>query len=267
VTEPGCLDASEGIHPLYGEIPIVDCGEPLLPIPALFPRLQPHPYLAAGAPYGGHSPWFLRSGVLNALEQAQSRLQEQRPGWRIAIFDAWRPLEVQAYMVWRQFLAEAERDGLVERLVPCASPAMLQEREPGIYRRLAPRVYRFWGVANPDPTRPPPHSTGAALDCTLWDEHGNPVPMGGPVDDFSDRAAPEYFAQAPAGSAEAQYHDNRMLLRAALAAQGFVQHPGEWWHFSLGDQLWAWRSGAAQARYGRIRAPADGESTAPPPTA
>ena len=21
---------------------------------------------------------------------------------------------------------------------------------------------------------------------------------------------------------------------------GFKRHPGEWWHFSLGDQMWAW---------------------------
>ena len=22
---------------------------------------------------------------------------------------------------------------------------------------------------------------------------------------------------------------------------GFAQHPNEWWHFSYGDQLWAWK--------------------------
>ena len=261
------MDTSEGIHPAYGQIPIFDCGEALLAIPALFPRLEPHPYVAAGAPYAGHSPWFLRSGVLLALENAQAELQRQRPGWRIAIFDAWRPLQVQAYMVWRQFLQEAEEDGVSSRLQPYDSPFALREQEPELYQRLAPRVYRFWGVPNPDPARPPPHSTGAALDCTLLDAEGALVPMGGPVDDFSDRAVPEYFAKAPAGSTAADYHRHRELLRAVLASQDFVQHPGEWWHFSLGDQLWAWRLGAAQARYGRVTAPAGGASKAPAPTA
>ena len=23
---------------------------------------------------------------------------------------------------------------------------------------------------------------------------------------------------------------------------GFAQHPNEWWHFSYGDQLWAWKN-------------------------
>jgi D-alanyl-D-alanine dipeptidase len=39
---------------------------------------------------------------------------------------------------------------------------------------------------------------------------------------------------------------------------GFRRHPGEWWHFSLGDQMWAWLSTQENpdnpviARYGRI---------------
>jgi D-alanyl-D-alanine dipeptidase len=37
-----------------------------------------------------------------------------------------------------------------------------------------------------------------------------------------------------------------------MASAGFVQHPNEWWHFSWGDQLWAWRSAATAARYGRV---------------
>ncbi|MCZ0900835.1 D-alanyl-D-alanine dipeptidase, partial [Microcoleus sp. HI-ES] len=38
---------------------------------------------------------------------------------------------------------------------------------------------------------------------------------------------------------------------------GFQQHPNEWWHFCLGDQMWAWltnqnNSGSQLiARYGR----------------
>ncbi|MEO1402022.1 MAG: D-alanyl-D-alanine dipeptidase, partial [Cyanobacteria bacterium J06635_1] len=36
---------------------------------------------------------------------------------------------------------------------------------------------------------------------------------------------------------------------------GFGQHPNEWWHFSYGDQLWAWllrKSHPQAARYGAI---------------
>jgi D-alanyl-D-alanine dipeptidase len=43
-----------------------------------------------------------------------------------------------------------------------------------------------------------------------------------------------------------------------MESAGFLRHPGEWWHFSLGDQLWAWLynqrnpESSMIARYGRI---------------
>ncbi|MBU2754822.1 M15 family metallopeptidase [Acidithiobacillus sp. CV18-2] len=249
--------SSEEFHKEYSRIPITECGEALIEIPVRFPRLLPHPYVAAGAPYADSSPWFLRSGVVAALKEAQSVLEERNPGWSIAIFDAWRPLAVQAFMVWRQFIDEASTldVGTRELAGACNDPMELRSRHPELYADLAARVYRFWGIANPDPSHPPPHSTGAALDCTLLDEQGAPVPMGGPVDDFSDRASPDYFANAQMTSAEAQFHHHRKILQRALCQRGFVQHPGEWWHFSLGDQFWAWRTRAAYARYGRVDSP------------
>ncbi|MDJ0538955.1 MAG: M15 family metallopeptidase, partial [Microcystis sp. M53603_WE2] len=33
---------------------------------------------------------------------------------------------------------------------------------------------------------------------------------------------------------------------------GFSRHKGEWWHFSLGDQMWAWSLDRAYAIYGRV---------------
>jgi zinc D-Ala-D-Ala dipeptidase len=52
-----------------------------------------------------------------------------------------------------------------------------------------------------------------------------------------------------------QYHHHRSLLHSAMSAAGFRQHPNEWWHFSLGDQLWAWQTGnAAVAKYGNAQA-------------
>ncbi|MGE0048789.1 MAG: helix-turn-helix domain-containing protein [Acidithiobacillus sp.] len=58
----------------------------------------------------------------------------------------------------------------------------------GIYARLAPKVYRFGGIPDPDPCCPPPHSTGAAIDCKLVDGEGRDIPMRGPVDDFWSRS-------------------------------------------------------------------------------
>jgi len=43
---------------------------------------------------------------------------------------------------------------------------------------------------------------------------------------------------------------NRRLLPLLLMEEGFAGHPGEWWHFSWGDQLWAALTETPQAHYG-----------------
>jgi D-alanyl-D-alanine dipeptidase len=39
------------------------------------------------------------------------------------------------------------------------------------------------------------------------------------------------------------------FLAEVMATAGFQQHPNEWWHFSLGDQLWAWQLNQQQSRH------------------
>ncbi len=222
-----------------------------MPIPPdHFAFFNPHPYQALGAPYGGASPWMLRQGVLDALNRANQRLAALRPGWKIMIFDAYRPNAVQAFMVEREFAIQAKLAGLdVDKLTPA-------DRET-----LGVKVFRLWGIPSADPATPPPHSTGSAVDCTLADEHGVEVDMGSPVDENSDRSNPDYFANIATPAAQTA-HANRKLLAEAMEAEGFLRHHAEWWHFSLHDQYWTWRMREAPrahsdedlpktARYGR----------------
>ncbi len=230
----------------YQAIPIDDCGEPLVPIPGdRFDVVQPHPYQALGAPYGDRSPFWLRSGVLAALTQAQDRLQQQQPGWKIQVFDALRPLAVQRFMVDYTFLAQVQGRGWQpETLTPAQREEVMAE------------VVQFWAVPSDDPATPPPHSTGAAVDVTLVDAAGVPVAMGSPIDEVSPRSHPDHFAASTA-IAEQEFHAHRTRLYQVMRAAGFCRHPNEWWHFSLGDQLWAWQrrqetgSDKFLAHYGR----------------
>ena len=231
----------------WSPIPIADCGEPLLALPPELLRLQPHPYEAVGAPYGaGHCPFRLRSGVVARLLQAQAALKAEAPQLRLAIFDGWRPLAVQRFMVEHSIAAECAARGL--------DPAT-----PGpAFEAVVAEVGRFWAPPSEDPAIPPPHSTGAAVDLTLADSKGTPVPMGSEIDAIGAVSEPDHFRQQatllPDGEERSQalrWQANRDRLRSAMQAAGFVQHPNEWWHFSYGDQLWAWRSGERQAIYGR----------------
>ena len=230
-------------RPWHG-IPIVASDEPLQPLPEALLRLQPHPYMSLGAPYGsGQSPFALRRGVVTRLLQAQQALQRSCPELQLAIFDGWRPIAVQQFMVSRT---------LVEL---CLQQGVDPQRPSPERDRLEAEVGRFWAPPSRDPATPPPHSTGAAVDLTLATVAGQPLDMGGAIDAIGAISEPGHYADAagadPSGSA-ARWHHRRQCLSAAMATAGFAQHPNEWWHFSWGDQLWAWRSGAAQACYGAI---------------
>jgi zinc D-Ala-D-Ala dipeptidase len=225
----------------YQKILILECGEPLVEVPPIFPRECPHPYLALGAPYGERSPFYLRQGVIERLEQAQKKLEQLQTGWRLKIFDAYRPIPVQQFMVQYSFEQEAKVQGL--------DPKTLSEAEREI---LMARVYQFWAAPSPDPSTPPPHSTGGAVDLTLVDESGQEIDMGSPIDEISERSYPDHFA-----SADLKAHHHRQILKHVMIDAGFKQHLNEWWHFCYGDQMWVWlsqqseRETPEQAMYGQ----------------
>ena len=231
----------------YHQVPIIECGEPLVPIPRnLFAIEQPHPYEKLAAPYGCKSPYYLRQGVLEHLLAAQNLLRQQHPGWQIQIFDAYRPIAVQQFMVDYTLRATAQAAGQkLESLTTTQQQAILE------------KVYQFWAAPSPDPLTPPPHSTGAAIDITLIDAEGQVVDMGSPIDEISPRSHPDYFAHCDDRHSPT-FHQHRQLLRKVMVSAGFCQHPHEWWHFSWGDQMWAWFENCNQmdtllvARYGAI---------------
>lgn len=232
----------------YQTIAIEECAEPVVPIPdEPFAFTRPHPYAALGAPYGEISPWMLRQGVVDALRRAQAELHRLAPGWRLKLFDAYRPVPVQAFMVWREFQHQA---GLAGRsLASYGEASELQAGDPDLYRLLAGKVFEFWGVPSDDPLTPPPHSTGAAVDLTLEDASGRQIDMGSPIDEASERSYPDHYANAASPPLRAVHH-NRLLLDRVMVSAGFCRHGNEWWHFSRGDQMWAWTLGKASAIYG-----------------
>ena len=236
----------------YQKIPIEECGEPLVKIPLeLFARESPHPYQKLGAPYHlyrGNSPYFLREKVLDSLILAQTKLQEKHPDWRILIFDAYRPVAVQQFMVDFAFNEALKAEGLT-----ADSPSLTAEKQ----QEILELVHQFWALPSLDKATPPPHSTGAAVDVTLVNSEEKEVNMGSPIDELSPRSYPNNFANSQE-PIEREYHQNRQLLAEVMLGAGFRQHLNEWWHFSLGDQMWAWLRNKENgenkvvAKYGRV---------------
>jgi len=231
----------------YHQIPICECGEPLVKIPLeLFAVESPHPYEKLGAPYGENSPYYLRQSVVDNLLQAQDCLHRWYPNWRIQIFDAYRPIAVQQFMVDYSFVEAMQQRGLTEAVL-----------SPNQRLEIWKAVYEIWAVPSLDEKTPPPHSTGAAVDVTLVDDAGQIVNMGSPIDEMSERSHPDYYANNDHPEAQ-QYHGYRQLLRDVMLKAQFQRNPREWWHFSFGDQMWAWLNNQSNpanlvtARYGRL---------------
>lgn len=69
------------------------------------------------------------------------------------------------------------------------------------------------------------HNRGAAVDATLVDRKGRELAMPTEFDDFSDKAHRDSKAASP------EARRNSAVLERAMAEQGFVGLPTEWWHF------------------------------------
>jgi zinc D-Ala-D-Ala dipeptidase len=193
------------------------------------------------------------------LHQAQDYLQQLRPGWRLQVFDAYRPVAVQQFMVDYTFAAVVRDRGWdVATITP-------EQRQDALNT-----VHGFWAVPNLNPLTPPPHSTGGAIDLTLIDAQGCVVDMGGDIDELSCRSYPDHYVGQPDPVAE-QYDQHRQILNYCMSQAGFERHYHEWWHFSYGDQLWAWLRSRRQirptevAQYGRAVEPdAEPDASVPP---
>ena len=240
----------------WTDIPIQDCGEKIIEIPSPFLLLRPHPYLSFGAPYGDNAdPFRLRKGVIIRLFKAQTELQIENPELCFAVFDAWRPINVQAFMVDYSITKECLKRG-----VSRDDPTQAEE-----VQEVIDDVKSFWAPPTNDPKNPPPHSTGAAIDLTLADLQGAKIDMGGEIDAIGPVSNPGHYMRTaieqPKSSAH-QWHKRRMALAKAMKKGGFVQHPNEWWHFSYGDQMWAWSENVTEAIYGAWNPSSSKSSTA-----
>ena len=225
---------------IWNKIPIKDNGDKLIAIPSYLNFLDPHPYFHLGAPYKDKtSIWKLREEVVNRLVKVNDYLISKK-SFYLLIYDSWRPLEVQEFMFKRAFLLECEKLGIDASLKNMKS-----------YPSILKKVEKFWAYPSFDSRCPPPHSTGGALDVCLSDKERNLLDMGSTGDQRDETSNPDFYANIKNEEAII-WNSRRNLLREIMTRFGFAQHPNEWWHFSYGDQLWAWKNKKENAIYGKL---------------
>ncbi len=230
----------------WNKIPLLYLSESLCEIPPELYCIKPHCYQKLGAPYGGKiSPWLLRREVIRRLLLAQKFLRELDENLSLAIFDAWRPIEVQKFMYEYAISQELLSRGVTKK--NCRDDKVLED--------VTKSVEKFWAAPTFDKSMPPPHSTGGAVDLTLSSVDGSLLEMGGEIDCIGPVSDPNYFQKAAELNLDTSaclWHSRRRLLEEVMKRAGFVQHPHEWWHFSYGDQLWAWLTNNKYANYGAL---------------
>ncbi|MDQ2985726.1 MAG: hypothetical protein M3R13_03255 [Armatimonadota bacterium] len=200
-------------------IPIVECGEPLVNYLELSPRI-----MVGSGRWVYQRQALLRKSVAEQLAQAANQLPEP---FTLAVVEGWRPPHIQKRMYMAAWNRWKERH-------PDWSDAAL--------RRV---VNRF--TAPPHRRVPPPHTTGGAVDVWLGDESGTILDHIRPYEVGDSKAYP--FISKNLGE-QATLH--RRILADALLLTEITNYPSEYWHWSYGDQGWAYRGGHPHAFYGPI---------------
>jgi len=91
----------------------------------------------------------------------------------------------------------------------------------------------------------PPHSTGAAIDMTLFSFKDGLLDMG----KFDTIFGPNNHQETFSANTSQIQRKNRLILLEAAISSGFVNYGFEWWHYSYGDKAWAYAKGRKEAIY------------------
>jgi D-alanyl-D-alanine dipeptidase len=198
-------------------IPIRESGEPLVDLLRFKPSLR-----WDNPRFKYRRETYARLSLAEKLAQADAALPA---GYRLALIECWRAPTIQRRMykaVWKRF----------------------QETNPDWSESKLRRVVNQF-TAPMDLKVPPPHTTGGAVDLTLIGPDGEPCDMQSPFEIFDPIG---FFFDAKGLSDAARRH--REIIRAALTSTGITNYPSEYWHWSYGDQGWAYRGGHQHALYG-----------------
>lgn len=177
-------------------------------------------YIAEHPRYDGV---YLRSEVAKRLQGAAENLDNI---YKLVVRAGHRPIEVQKRI-----------------LVECAEE--YREEHPEISEAEALEHARTF-VSDPDITLPP-HVCAAAVDVDVIDtETDKLLDFGSKMNDDTEKSFLYYPDLTDTQKA------NRLMLTTAMLDAGFASCMPEWWHFSYGDQVWAWFYGEDSSLYSPV---------------
>ena len=162
----------------------------------------------------------VRQSVLNKLIVASSMLPD---GFKLRILYGYRSLQMQKKF-WEETCANIRKE----------NPKLTDQEVEAKARRYSAM-----------PNGKGPHQTGGAVDVLIEDGNGKSLDFG------TEYRAHNYSNSVSmhSKSITSKQKQNRKLLRNIMLSAGFVYYPGEWWHYSFGDQSWVAYTGNKFALY------------------
>jgi len=144
------------------------------------------------------------------------------------ITKAWLHPEAADMLLKAQQLLKAEYPQRTFIIYDAARPMSVQHKMWGLVRGTDKTNY----VANPA-NGGGLHNYGMAVDISILDESGKPLPMGTPVDYFGEEAhTDKEDSLLNSGRITREEFENRRLLRRIMRQAGFRPILYEWWHFN-----------------------------------
>ncbi|MFA6992536.1 MAG: M15 family metallopeptidase [Candidatus Gracilibacteria bacterium] len=215
---------------------IKDCGEKLVPLDGTEFVLEPK-YFEWG--FSENPKILLREGIVEKLREVKKSLQKISGcgDWNLKIWDGYRTLSVQKILYNNYY------------------EILKKENPDWPHEKLCEHVEMFVAPPSRNAKSPSPHNTGGVIDLTLVDSQNNEVLMGSAFDEFNEKSF-SYYYDADSGNGNNDnckiFQKNRLILKRVMEEFGFVNYPDEWWHFSYGDQLWAYLKKQPFAIYGSV---------------
>lgn len=215
-TKIACSEVNEPLVPVLESDKIII--EPVWTIKGDFEGGMYADYIADHPEY---NQIYIRKQLFDKLVKASELLPDQ---YKLVVHAGHRPLEVQ-----RRLLRENIEDYLKEN--PEASRAEALKHA---------RIY----ISDPD-IKLPPHCCGAAVDVELFDNNTKLL-----VDFGSPMNLDEEVSYLHSDQISHEQKQNRLLLLQTMLEAGFASYYAEWWHYSYGDEIWAWFYGKNACLYG-----------------
>lgn len=197
MTMPACVQTKSGVEKHLEQIGLKNVAEEIPGIEVYMVYATPYNFMGRVL-YDGLDEAYLVPEAIEKLRKANELLRKKRMDLHLVVYDAARPRSIQEQM-WK----------VVENT----------------------DLQSF--VANPYKRGGGPHNYGIAVDVTLVDCTGHPIPMGSEYDYFGDRSRTNIEEKLlETGEITSREFENRRLLREIMTDAGWRVDPGEWWHFN-----------------------------------